>query len=237
MNCRDFETAWQLRLDQSDDQPAALDSALDEHMQDCPDCQALAERYLLLERELGSWQPSPALTSFESARIRSKVVRQHAANQRMKGWLGKAGWVAAAALLAGVVWVEWTARRPRPDPQIVRTIPSPQPVEVARPLEVALVEAGSATLELAREASAPVARIGRDVFSTQELVDSDDLKASPSLLSGKNPLENVVNQVSAAEVLQTVGDQVRPISGSARHAFGFLLGPVSDKARSKRGTL
>ena len=67
--------------------------------------------------------------------------------------------------------------------------------------------------------ASPAARIGREVLG------------SASLPSTTLELPEPVSP--AVEVLQGVGSRVqagvRPLSGSARHAFGFLLGPSTEK--------
>jgi hypothetical protein len=89
------------------------------------------------------------------------------------------------------------------------------------PLTDALADATSATWDLAREASAPAARLGRDVLGAAALPGSPTAPETPD------------PSASAAVVLRQVGDRVnegvRPLSGSARHAFSFLLGPALDE--------
>ena len=77
----------------------------------------------------------------------------------------------------------------------------------------ALADATSATIDLARETSAPV---GRVVLASTRITASE-----PSL-----PLR-VPSVVPTADVLRSVGNRVgagvKPLSGSARGAFGFLI--------------
>ena len=129
---------------------------------------------------------------------------------------------AAAALLAASAlglraWVSWV-KAPGPGPA-----PAPAHVRAIDPgdLTEALADATSATWDLAREASAPAARVGRQVL--------DDAAAIPGTPSA---LAMPVAVAPAPEVWQTVGDRlsagVRPLSGTARRAFSFLLGPPPD---------
>ncbi len=120
-------------------------------------------------------------------------------------------------------------------------------------LNRALAEATSATWDLARSASEPAARISRDVLDASEsvgespaprtgdrsamaAVDSSDGLAGLSLpMPSLGPLTS--DPTAASAVFQQVGDQlaagVAPISNTARHAFGFLLGAPRPRAGSR----
>jgi hypothetical protein len=89
-----------------------------------------------------------------------------------------------------------------------------------RPLLESVADATSATLALARETSAPAARIGREVLSSANLSSTDWTVSLPSNEAG-NVLQSVGSQVEAG---------VRPLSGTARSAFGFLLPAVAPDA-------
>jgi hypothetical protein len=105
----------------------------------------------------------------------------------------------------------------------------------------ALLDATEATWDLARSASEPAARIGR-----QFLGATLEHEQSPGKVDAMNDREPVIRAVSvpslnsltpdataAGILLQQVGDRlatgVRPLSDTARHAFGFLLGPALSK--------
>ena len=109
-----------------------------------------------------------------------------------------------------------------------------------RALNVALAEATAATWDLARSASEPAARISREVLDAATRSDQtpDELtsnsgpgsvRASVSVPS----LDSLVPDTAAGTMLQQVGDHfthgVRPLSDTARHAFGFLLGTTLTK--------
>jgi hypothetical protein len=120
--------------------------------------------------------------------------------------------MATAAAVFALAWIGrawWTGSTPPKNVEIV-TIAKPA---TSRPIELAFEEATSATIDLALEASAPAARIGRDVLSFEEPV------------ARENPSAADPSTISATDVLQTMSERVKPISGSARHAFSFLLGP------------
>jgi hypothetical protein len=117
----------------------------------------------------------------------------------------------------------------------------------------ALAEATSATWDLARSASEPAARISRDVLDATTQGDSipNEAAKSPSSTAPTGEIEGLAslsvrvpsldplapNASTASTVLQQVGDQlsagVRPLSSTARHAFGFLLGPARDRTEPR----
>jgi hypothetical protein len=113
-------------------------------------------------------------------------------------------------------------------------------------LDRALAEATSATWDLARSASEPAARISRDVLdATTRSEDVASERTSDRPLATGEPsdvgaagltvpvpsLDQLAPDASA--VLQQVGNHlsagVRPLSDTARHAFGFLIGPARDQ--------
>ena len=123
--------------------------------------------------------------------------------------------VAAAAAVVAAVALGMNAGR-------VGKKATEQPTTTARvraidpkDLTDALADAGTATWDLAREASAPAARVGRQMLGSAALPGA---APSVSLPEGVGPpaevWKRVENRVSAG---------ARPIGGTARHAFGFLL--------------
>ena len=134
--------------------------------------------------------------------------------------------LASAAAVFALAWVGWSAWRVRHLPENIAPAsnfaPSVaiNPIPMSRPLGTALADATEATIDLAREASAPAARIGREILDLDNLMDSVTIK-------GPAP---IAEDSTASDLIQNVGQRVnasvRPISGSARHAFSFLLGPL-----------
>jgi hypothetical protein len=132
------------------------------------------------------------------------------------------------------------------------TVPGTAP-DQSTTLDRALAEATSATWDLARSASEPAARISRDVLDATTQADPRPAEASRGAstmvpagtmeglasLSVPMPLlEPLAPDASAASaVIQQVGDRlstgVQPLSSTARHAFGFLLGPPRDRTESR----
>jgi hypothetical protein len=111
----------------------------------------------------------------------------------------------------------------------------------ARALNLALADATAATWDLARSASEPAARISRQVLDAATNPEND--RARPASSPGLEPVAATVavpslealapDPATAGAMLQQVGDRlatgVRPLSDSARNAFGFLLGPALAK--------
>jgi hypothetical protein len=99
-------------------------------------------------------------------------------------------------------------------------------------LDEALAEATSASWDLARETSAPAARIGRQLLGAAALPEPGAAWLPPVAVG---PVRGV---------WKTVGDRieagVRPLSGVTRQAFGFLIDPAtqprSAAAPSPEGT-
>jgi hypothetical protein len=222
MNCRDFERCWNERLDARSAAPAGLDRAMEAHAADCPSCRALGARYQALAQALLAAGPSPAPPPGFADRVLAAAVAEAGRGRLLALRLIRrlAPMAAAAVVLAaGAVLLQGWARDRA----------APAPVARARPIDPdglteALALASSATWALAREASAPAARVGRQVLEPAEPAET-----TPELLA--MPVEVPL----AAEVLQSVGDRVnagvRPLEGTARHAFGFLLGAAPDDDR------
>ncbi len=104
----------------------------------------------------------------------------------------------------------------------------------------ALADATEATWDLARTTSAPAARLGHQVLmaatSAQDSTGTGSTGAGgPRLgLDALAPILRVVpDSTPASELIQRVGDglsaSVRPLSSSARQAFGFLRTPSLGK--------
>lgn len=223
MKCRDFDRTWNDRLDARAEPSEAEGLAMEAHAAACPACRALALRYRTLRQALVAWGPPPAVPagfvdrflehgSFTEARSASRVLT-------MRAWSIPIG-VAASSLLAVLVAnlsdLGGGARPGAPPTQGVATV-------APRPLTDALAEATSASWDLARHASAPAARIGRHVF------DSATVRLPPATFSTPvrvRPVSGVLERVE-----DRVNAGVRPLSGSARRAFGFLLGTPPEAAR------
>jgi len=212
MTCHEFLTLWNDRLDD----PASLDlAAIDAHSAECADCAGLAAGF----RVLGHRLAAPAVPEGLSDRIIDAWRADVAARKRrralgVRAVLGGVGVLAAAA--AFLLYVTSGAELV---PVAPRLVPAP------RPWTSALADATSATLDLARETSAPAARLGQLAFDSAR---PGDLDLRSSMPIGSSP--------PASDLLQSVSDRVssgvRPISGSARRAFSFLSAPAGGDRRS-----
>jgi hypothetical protein len=161
--------------------------------------------------------------------------------------------------------VEWAFRPDRQvhpvlvgdvvDPDLhSHTIP-PKAPETSLALNRALAEATSATWDLARSASEPAARISRDMLEARPPAGESPVQppADPSATVSVESREDVAglslplpsldplgsDAAAASAIVQGVGDRlsagVGPISDTARHAFGFLLGPPRPRSGSGDG--
>lgn len=221
MICREFERMWNEVLDGPDLAAPAVEQALEEHASACPSCRALSARYQALRQALRAWGPPPVpsaactdrlVTRLEEA-TRPKTLRWSAAG---RGLVRVAA--AATVLAAGLLALRQGLHEERGD----RASRSASPPVASRPLTAAVADATLATLDLARSASAPAARVGSEVLGA-----AAEPSASPELpeLLPPPPASAVLHDLS-----DRINASVRPISGSARHAFGFLLpAPVSDE--------
>jgi hypothetical protein len=117
-------------------------------------------------------------------------------------------------------------------------------------LNQAVAEATKATLDLARSASEPAARLSRQVIdaATSPQLEPGSIEIAPVAgpervtISVPSLAALAPDSASATAMLQQVGDRfasgVGPLSTTARHAFGFLLGPPPAKleVRERRPT-
>ncbi len=227
MNCKDFERTWNECLDdrgRGADASARM-KAVDDHASLCPQCASVHSRYLVLSQGLRALARLPVVSPGFAERVlaahaepETVVIGGIAPFHRILATLTAAA-VFLVAVTLGFRSREGGHEEPRNDVvQIEREVIPP----VA--LTDALAVASSTTLAFAREASAPAARVGYELASAE---------LSDSVPSGS--LEFSVDVAPATRALQRVGDRlnagVRPLEGSARHAFGFLIGPDAGRAK------
>ena len=179
------------------DDPSGPSAALAAHAAACEACRPAIEGFLSLARAVSTTVILPR----PSPGFADRVLAAHASQRRQIPTYSRLGGLAiAASLLGAVLWRGAT--------------PTPKPVPAARPLSESLAEATSATLDLARSASGTAARVGLRVWEEAAVVEAPRVPAVEG---------------DAGAILRAVGDRldgnVRPIGGSARAAFGFLLGP------------
>ncbi len=248
------------------------------HAADCPACRPIAARYQTLRQATRAWRLPPAAPAelvhqilsamdHQNSDARRSATRQvrpfslvHGDNVRVISGLAATVLVCAAILGTLIPKINSGFRTINPDD--VKRIPGGEHHAIrgmrADPdgppaLDRALAEATSATWDLARSASEPAARIGREVLDvtarsgrpTVERPVDPSMTASAGTSGGLgnlsvsfpslDPLGSDAAEASA--LLQQVGDHlsagVQPLSSTARHAFGFLLGPPAARAGSR----
>lgn len=234
MQCVDFERIWQDRLDARDVASATVapqQHELDAHVAECPACRQLAHRYQVLQHALRTLGPPPS----PSPEVLSRILRTHEYDRQairrksnIRRILSPLALAASVLLMVAVVW-RTPPEAPGPGRDAGTVVGTDgRGVAVGEPplLTDALATAGSATWELARATSAPAARLGREFFEVATF-------RGPLGGQGIDPAGTVPNGPTEALVSEGAGasqENVRslPLTGTARHAFGFLLGPPSD---------
>ncbi|SIN89281.1 hypothetical protein SAMN05444166_1477 [Singulisphaera sp. GP187] len=220
MQCSDFERQLNEQFDARDSASPDLDRALEAHAAGCATCQLTASRYQMLRQVLQTVARPPAppvdfLPHFlESQGLNPKRTPRRFTSRHVMVPL------AMAASLFWIVFLGWPSLPETPAPLVENQVePAPIPNDDPPLLTDALASAGSATWNFAIESSEPAARIGREFLDAASFRET-----APGALALTLP-----NSPPPTEVLESVGDrvnaQVRPFSGTARHAFGFLLGP------------
>ena len=188
--------------------------------------------YRTLRHALVAWGPPPSVPEGFADRFLARLDVAEARPASRASVL-RAWWIPLALAASLLIAVFLANRRPdlgggaEPGPSPMPDVASAPP----RPLTDSLAEATSAGWDLARHASAPAARIGRQVF------DSASVRLPSATFSRPVQVRPVSGVLQSVE--ERVNAGVRPLSGSARRAFGFLLGTPPDgdrrKARTPRG--
>jgi hypothetical protein len=226
MKCRDFERLVHEQLDARAAGAPETTRALADHAAACAACGATAMRYEILRQAIAAWTQRPPVPPADFANrfpanwADLDVAPDPAVWGAIARHLPALSSLAAAAVLLLLIGAGIRYGGPRrPAPQSHEPAPAARPID-SEALSSALAEASSATWELALHASGPAARVGLEVLD------------APALAQSKRPLATPVDggpdADAAAEVLQDVGarvnDEVGPLSSTARHAFGFLIG-------------
>jgi hypothetical protein len=252
MTCREFEHRWNELLDgcqgalavSAEPEPTNSEQLLNAHAARCARCHDRAMKYQSLRNAIRAWDPPlPA-----PAGLADRVVAELRAPASPALWIRAIRWAAAASIAASVlaiVVIDRMVSRGRPNAQ--------QPMQVEhgvrgpvdarshsapyRGLNTALADATAATLDLARAASEPAARVGRQLIDAAANRETSE----PGTTSGAAPTAVTMvvsvpsldllapDTAATAEMWQQVGNGlasgVRPLKSTAQHAFGFLLGP------------
>jgi hypothetical protein len=233
--------------------PSPDDLAVRGHAQACARCRPIHDRYERLRQALRArdtgFRPIPVPTPDLTRRI----LAASCSPPRRRFWRTAlpiaAGAIAASVLLAlAIAAMPWSLRRLATDrrnqiasrPQRSVSAPPLEHRSRGRDLTEALAEATEATWDLAWTTSGPAARLGRQVLVAATSTDDDANSGStgtsdPRLgLGALAPVFRVVSDSApGSELIQKVGDglsaSVRPLSSSARQAFGFLRTPMLGK--------
>jgi hypothetical protein len=222
MKCRDFVRLINEQIDARGAISPDLERALESHGLVCAACRAEALRYQTLRQAIAAWSMPPVAPPdfadrfLESWQQAGSEPAEAIPRPTLKLWPALLPIAAAASLLLAVLVGLRSGLLVQPkgavsEPRLTRAIDSDA-------LSSALAEATTATWDLARETSAPAARVGLEIFDAPGLVETT--VALP--LAGEAGLKPEVVQ----ELGERIDDGFRPISGTARSAFGFLLGPA-----------
>jgi hypothetical protein len=231
-----------------------LERLLLDHAAGCPACREVAARYETLRLALLAWGPPPAAPAGLADRILAAAQapsqpspRRRVGTQRF--WrvglpLATVAASVMAAVSIGLLVPKLTIEQPRinhPGPRASLGpfgghVASAKPASAdALALHEAVAGATEATWDLARSASEPAARISRQVLDAATGPELNPVlpafEADPVSIPSLGSL--APDSATAVAMLQQVGDRlatgVRPLSTTARHAFGFLLGPAVAK--------
>jgi hypothetical protein len=265
--CRDFELQWNELLDgcrapdksRFDRGSSATERVLMDHAARCAACRLKAAKYEALRSAILACGPPPPVPAGLADRILSELKAPtnsawpaYATARRPARWTPARRWIAVASFAALVViGVVLDRMMPTGQPIVLhpapveerrdrRVEPGTGPVDY-RALNTALADATEATLDLARAASEPAARIGRQVIDAAARHEPGATEvapaAGPDSIAMTMPVPSLdalaPDPAAAAAVWQQVGDGlasgVRPLTSTARHAFGFLMGPAQVK--------
>lgn len=220
MQCLDFERLLNEQLDARDLASPELDRALEAHAAVCPTCRLTASRYQMLRQVIQTVvRPTAPSLDFLPRFLESQELDRPLTYRRFTMRKVMTPLAMAASLLL-VAFLGWRAFPDPPAPLAQTDTPS-LPIDEPPLLTDALASAGSATWNFALETSEPAARIGREFLDAASFQERSTATLAFTLPNS-----------APSEVLESVGDRVndrvRPFSGAARHAFGFLLGPPAE---------
>ena len=232
-DCGDFDRLWNDRLDERCSIPRLeRDRALADHASGCPPCRGRGLIYAELESctSLLNAVPAPAPEAFDrwvatasSARLvlePTAPIRSKPGRPGRRVPLGIAIRVGLAASVAGMVLVGSRTVLPLLFP--VEPTPVARSENSALLLEQAFSEATTMTWELAREVSAPAARISSEALGYRSVPEGTYLATTQD-----EPTEAMGRALDPYPAPNPPGG-VELISGSARHAFRFLIGTTTD---------
>ena len=242
MDCVDYERIWNEQLDARELGPLDCDPALEAHAATCQTCRQVTLHFQTLQRVLQvqavAGPPTPS-SSFVQRFLEQQASQADLIAYRPRQQTSLMRWLTIAASLILMSLIGWyslsvnSEPAPRPGELVADSIM----IEEAPLLTDALAAASAATWDLAVETSAPAARIGREILEVStfrgappeiEFENTDEADSDVPLEDKPEDKLALTSTDPRTNVLQTVGERfnagVRPLSGTARHAFGFLLG-------------
>lgn len=228
------------------------------HALGCPRCRLVRARYETLRKALRAWLSSARPEPSSSPVLLEKILAEQKTRLSRRAMRWRAGLplgaaVAAVACLFAILMAPLPWRLEQVSPASGRGQPAVPPSELirrpanrqaeSRVLSEALAAATAATWDLARTTSEPAARLGRQMLesviqgesSARAEASAGDPNGSP--YPGLDSLAAVLPVVSqgapGSALFQQVGEglsaSVRPLSSTARQAFGFLRIPSLEK--------
>jgi hypothetical protein len=258
MNCRDFERIWNERIDTNSSPLSDLgggtrpwsELALIEHATGCPDCRRKAAGYHALNQSISAWGPPPAPPADLADRILAAARSQQvsARETAYARWPGRRlirAFAAAGSIMAIIavglmtrMSIDRTRNRDRKVTVMPGDSPSPSSDRFeARKLNDALASVTEASWDLARSASEPAARLSRQFLNAATEAGPEQLQEPSGAVSVPSLDAFAPDSAAAVATIQQVGDRlangVRPLSTTARHAFGFLFGPAPSKPENR----
>jgi hypothetical protein len=254
MNCQDFERIWNELIDATRPLPgdeyarAAVENeiALIEHASHCPTCRRSSAGYQVLHRAILAWgrapEPPVGMADRILAAAQSSLDGSHPTARKPRLAVPNRWLIAAAASILVLITFGVISRMnidpARDGGRLAKVAPiraqgAGRDRSESPKLNEALASATEATWDLARSASEPAARLSRQFLDAATEPDTERAPGNTAAVSVPSLDSFAPDSAAAAETIQQVGDRlasgVRPLSSTARHAFGFLLGPAPPK--------
>ncbi len=219
MTCSEFTEFWHTILDDPENE-SRLVAALEEHAASCPLCAEIGEGFQVLRVELARTRPrmtpSPGFTDRVLAGVRSDQARR--VDRPIPAWGARVA-LAASLLIAGValVWAVHDRQKAVPFPSSAMIAEDLKADGSTRSLQSAMADYAAGTLSLARETSAPAAKVGVAALRGPAIAAERPLETAPS--------PAVPDETAVIDASTHSGPDARPLENSFRSAFSFLMPP------------
>lgn len=206
LTCREVEEAIQGAWDRG--APTPLEGALEAHCRSCPTCEAWLARGRGWGAVLAGLRPVQVPTDWSEKVLAAWAAEQARPRPRFH-WQHGLAWAAAVLVAASLVLWGFRARRD--------AVPAPPALAERAELTRSIREATSATLDLARAASEPAARVGIKFLAA----------ATRPIAPGTSGTDSPP-RTARPGVSEQVGRGIEPISSPVQKAFQFLLPPMPE---------